>query len=295
MYVIIGATGNTGMLIAEALLARGKKVRVVGRSTDKLRPIVNKGAEAYVGSVDDTTAMAQAFTGAKAVYAMIPPNFIADDFRAYQNKVGEALTTAIKNAGVEYVVNLSSVGAHLSEKVGPVKGLYDQEQRLNKLDKVHVLHLRPCYFMENHLRSVPLIKQMNINGGPLEPNVSFPMIATKDIAAVATELLLNLNFSEKSSKELLGQRDLSMTEVTQIIGKAIGKEDLRYIQISYEDAEQAMLKAGLKPDMTRLYLELNQSINEGLFVPTEKRSATNTTPTSFEEFVREVFVSAYNK
>jgi len=294
MYAITGATGNIGKLIAEGLLAKGKKVKVIGRSAERLQPLVDKGAEAFVGSVEDAAAMTRAFTGVKAVFSMIPPNFSAENLRAYQNKVGEALATAIKNAGVQYVVNLSSMGAHLSEKVGPINGLRDQEQRLNQLEGVNVLHLRPCFFMENLTRNMDLIKQMGLNGGPLKPDLAIPMIATRDIAAVATELLVNLNFSGKSARELLGPRDISMAEVTQIIGKAIGKEDLKYVQFPYEEVERAMVGMGLSPDVARSFIELNRGFNEGILVPTEPRSAANTTPTSFEEFVQ-VLVSIYSK
>lgn len=286
MVVITGATGNTGKVIAEALLAKGRKVRMIGRTAERLKSLVDKGAEAFIGSVDDTSAMTRAFTEAKAVYAMIPPNLAAENVRRYQNKVGEALATAMTAAHVRYVVNLSSVGAHLSEKVGPITGLYDQEQRLNKLKGVHIVHLRPGYFMENLLWNIDLIKKMGINGSPLKPDLPIPMIATKDIAAEAARLLLDLKFTEKSTRELLGQRDISMAEATRIIGKAIGKPDLNYIQFPYEDAEKSMVSMGLSPDTARSFNEMYRSFNEGVIRPTEQRSVKNTTPTSFEEFAK---------
>jgi uncharacterized protein YbjT (DUF2867 family) len=294
MYVITGATGNTGKAIAEALLAKGEKVRVIGRSTERLKSLVDKGAEAFIGSMDDAAAMIRAFTDAKAVYVMIPPNLAAENVRRYQNKVGEALATAITNARVQYVVNLSSVGAHLSEKVGPIAGLYDQEQRLNKLKGVNVIHLRPSFFMENLLWNIDLIKKMGISGSPLKPDLPIPMIATKDIAAEAARLLLDLKFTEKSVRELLGQRDVSMTEATRVIGKAIGKPDLKYVQFPYEDAEKAMMGLGLSPDMARSFNEMYRSFNKGVIRPTEKRSAKNTTPTSLEEFAQ-FFAAVYKR
>ena len=292
MYVITGATGRTGKSIAETLLAKGKKVRVIGRSAERLQPLVDKGAEFFVGSVEDASAMTQAFNEASAVYAMIPPNYTAENFRAYQNRVSEALATAITNTHVQCVVNLSSVGAHLSERVGPITGLYDQEQRLNQLKGVHVVHLRPGFFMENLLWNIDLIKKMGINGSPLKSDPPIPMIATKDIAAEATRLLLDLKFTGKSTRELLGQRDISMAEATRIIGKTIGKPDLNYLQFPYEDAEKAMVGMGLSPDMARSFNEMYSSFNEGVVRPTEKRSAKNTTPTSFEEFVQ-LFAAVY--
>jgi uncharacterized protein YbjT (DUF2867 family) len=287
IYVITGATGNIGSKIVNRFLKEGKKVRVIGRSADRLKPFADKGAEAFAGSVDDAGAMTKAFTGAKAVFVMIPPDLSSPDIRAYQNKVSESLATAITRSGVKYVVSLSSVGAHRPDKMGPVNGLYDNEQRLNQLKDVNVLHLRPSFFMENTLMNIGLIKQMGINGSPMKGDLSISMIATKDIAAVAVRHLLALDFNGKSVNELLGQRDLTMNEVTQVIGKAIDKTDLGYVQFPYEDALKAMVQMGISPSVASSFIEMHRSFNEGIFKPEKPRTAQNTTPTSIEEFAAE--------
>lgn len=293
MYAITGATGNTGKLIAEALLSKGKKVRVIGRDAARLKPLVDKGAEPFAGSLDDAAALTRAFTGTKAVYAIIPPNPTATNLRDYQNKIGEALATAIANARVQHVVNLSSVGGHLSEKVGPVNGLCDQERRLNKLKETQVVHLRPGYFMENLYWNIDLIKKMGINGSALKADLPMPLIATQDIAAEAVRLLLDLKFAGKSVQELLGQRDITMADVTRVLGKSIGKPDLKYVQFPYEEAEKAMIGMGLSPSVTQAYIEMTRAFNDGIVRPTEKRSAKNTTPTSIEQFAKQ-FAAVYH-
>ena len=292
MYVVTGATGNTGRVIAETLLAKGKKVRAIGRNAENLQSLVAKGAEAFVGSVTDGSAMLRAFQGAEAVYVLIPPNYATENFRAYQNEVGKACASAIRQVGIPYVINLSSVGAHLSEGAGPISGLYDVEQQLNQLQQVNVVHLRPGFFMENLFFSLDLIRNQNINGTPLRGDLLIPMIATRDIAQVAAQLLLRLEFSGHSTRELLGERDISMNQATRIIGKAIGKEDLAYVQFPYEQAEQAMMAMGLSQDMARSLNEMDQALNEERVRPLEKRSAANTTPTSFEQFA-ESFAAVY--
>jgi len=292
MYVVTGATGNTGRVIAETLLAKGKKVRAVGRSPEKLQSLVEKGAEAFVGSVTDSSAMLRAFQGAQAVYVMIPPSYTAQDFRAYQNEVGSAYSSAIRQAGVPFVVNLSSVGAQLSQGAGPISGLYDVEQQLSQLNGVNIIHLRPGFFMENLLFNLDLIRNQNIVGTPLRGDLPIPMIATRDIAEVAAQLLLSLDFSGPSSKELLGQRDISMNEATRIIGKAIGKEGLAYVQFPYQQAEQAMMAMGLSQDVARSLNEMDQALNEERVRPLEDRTSANTTPTSFEQFA-ESFAAVY--
>jgi uncharacterized protein YbjT (DUF2867 family) len=292
MYVITGATGHTGRPIVEKLLAQGKQVRAIARSAEHLKPLAAKGAEPFVGSLEDSDAMARAFSGAEAVYTMIPPNLTAPDARAFQNRVGETLATAIAKARVPYIVNLSSMGAHLSEKVGPIAGLHDVEQRLNRLEGTNILHLRPTYFMENLLMNVQMIKTMGINGTPIKADVGMPMIATRDIAAEAAERLLRLDFKGKSVNELFGPRELTMTEATAILGRAIGKPSLPYVQFPYEDAEKAMTGMGLSPDVARSYIEMYRAFNDGIIKPVEPRSAKNTTPTSFEAFAAE-FAAIY--
>ena len=293
VYAVTGATGNIGKKVAEALLAKGQKVRAVSRNEKNLKPLIDKGAEAFVGSVNDAQAMKTAFKGAKAVFTLIPPNPSAQDFRSYQNEVSEVFASAIRGSKVEFVVNLSSVGAHLGEKVGPIKGLHDNEQRLNQLKGVHIVHLRPAYFLENLLYGIGLIKQMGINGSPLRGDLAIPMIATKDIASAASKLLLDLDFNGTQTRELLGQREITMTEATAVLGKAIGKPELKYAQFPYEDAEKAMTGMGMSKDVAKGMIELNQAFNEGVLKPAEKRSSKNSTPTSIEEFAA-VFATVYN-
>lgn len=292
MVVIMGATGNTGRVIAEALLAKGRRVRVVGRSPERLKALIEKGADAFVGSVTDSAAMGRAFQRAEAAYLMVPPNYAAQNFRAYMKKVGETYAKALRQAGVSYVVNLSSVGADLAEGAGPISGLHDVEQHLNQLQNVHMVHLHPGFFMENLYFGLDLIRHQNINGSALRGDLLIPMIATRDIAEVAAQLLLHRQFSGHSIRELLGQRDVSMQEATRIIGKAIGNEDLPYVQFPYEQAVQAMVGMGFSQDVAHLLSEMDRALNEGRVRPLEGRSAANTTPTSIERFA-ERFAEIY--
>jgi uncharacterized protein YbjT (DUF2867 family) len=292
VYVVTGATGNTGRIIAETLLAKGKKVRAIGRNAENLKSLVDRGAEPFVGSVTDALAMVRAFHGAEATYLMIPPNNAAENFRAYQNEVGKVYARAIRQAGISFVINLSSFGAQLSQGAGPISGLHDVEQHLNRIEGLNVVHLRPGFFMENLFFNFDLIRNQNINRTPLREDLLIPMIATRDIAQVTAQLLLSLDFSGQSTRELLGQRDITMQEATRIIGKAIGKEGLAYVQFSYEQAEQAMVGMGLSKDVAHSFIEMERALNEERVRPLEKRSAANTTPTSFEQF-GESFAAVY--
>jgi uncharacterized protein YbjT (DUF2867 family) len=284
MYAITGATGNVGSKTADILLTRGEKVRVIGRSSTRLQRFVDRGAEAMVGDLMDEDFVTRAFTAATSVFTMIPPDFSARDFRAYQNKISESLAAGIIKSGVKYVVNLSSQGADLPEGTGPILGLRDQEIRLNRLEGVNVLHLRPAYFMENLLMNIPLINQKRIAGSAVRGDQKFAMIAAEDIAFRVAEHLVRLDFHGKKVQDLLGQRDLSLDEATSVIGQKIGMRDLKYVQFSYEDAAMGMTEIGIGEDLSRLFIEMSKALNNGLFAVDRTRSPDNTTPTSIEIF-----------
>lgn len=284
MLVITGATGHIGSRTAELLLDRKEKIRVVGRNAAGLQRFVERGAEAAVGDLLDRVFLGRAFEGARAVFAMIPPNYAASDFRDYQNRVGKSIAGAIVDAKVTHVVNLSSQGADLPAGTGPILGLRDQEARLNALAGVNVLHLRPTYFMENLLMNIPLILQHGFAGSAVRGDVPFAMIATRDIAAVVAMRLVARDFTGKTVLDLLGPRDLTLNEAITVLGRQIDKPDLKYVQFSTEDATKGMLAMGLSADVVRLFIEMAQALSERRFGAGRPRTPENTTPTTIEEF-----------
>lgn len=293
MYTILGATGHIGSVITKKLLEQGEKVRVVGRSAARLEPFVQKGAEAFIADASDAEALARSFRDARAVFLLMPPGLQSPDYQADQERESEAISAAVRNAGVHYAVHLSSFGAQAPAGTGPIGGLHRSELKLNALEKLNILHLRPASFFENHLAAISMIQMMGLYGGALKGDLKIPMIATRDIGAYAAERLLKLDFKGKTTRELLGERDLSMNEVTAIIGKALNKADLRYAQFPYDQVQQVLIQMGIPPKTAAYLIEMYQGLNHGIVVPLEPRSAENTTPTSIETFVKDVFVPAY--
>jgi len=288
ILVVTGATGNIGKKVAERLLLEGRTVRVVGRDAKKLESLARQGAEVAVGSLEDVAFVTKTLTGATAVFAMIPPNYAAPDQRKAQAAIGETLAAAIQKSGIQFVVSLSSVGAQHAEKVGPIKGLFDQEQRLNKITSANVIHLRPAFFMENLLHQLPLVQNMGITGSPLIVDRAISMIATRDIADEVARLLVSRDFSGKSVRELLGPQDLSMKEVTTALAERLNKPALNYVQFPYEAAAKAMVESGMSEDAARQMNEMYTAFNEGLPMSTQGRSSKTTTPTTLGVFLTTV-------
>jgi uncharacterized protein YbjT (DUF2867 family) len=192
---------------------------------------------------------------------------------------------AIRNSGVKYVVTLSSVGVDLPDLNAPGAGLRNLEQRLNEIPGLNVVHLRPSFFMENLYNSIEMIRRGMI-GMAFEGDIKLPFIATRDIASVGAQYLLRLEFKGSTVRTLLGERDISMKEITKIIGEAIGNPTLKYVQLSYQDLNKAMIESGLSTDFAQSYVSMSRAVNERKLDQVIKRTAESTTRTSFEEFAK---------
>ena len=293
MIAITGATGNTGKPATESLLAMGESVRAIGRDAKKLEPLAQKGAEAFAGDSGDAAFLTKAFEGARAVFLLLPSDVAQPDIRAFQERLSDTYATAIAAARVPYAVTLSSIGAQHAEKTGPIVGLHNMEQKLNRIKGLNVLHLRPGSFMENLFMSIQPLRSMGVLPGGLPGDAPMPMIAAKDIGTYAAGRLAAQDFVGSSTQELHGQRDIAMKEAASIIGKAIGKPDLKYMQVPFMMLEPALVQTGLPKSTAALMIEMWKGGIAGLIAPQEPRTAKNTTPTTLESFAAEVFAPVY--
>ena len=286
----MGATGHVGKVLVETLLKKGNRVHSIGRDKNKLQNLKEKGAEIFpIAAFDDSSALTKAFAECDAVFSFIPPNYQETNYEVYQDKVGEAIKQALIKTKVPFVLNLSSIGAHLQQGTGPIKGLARHEKRLNTIPNLNVMHLRPGYFMENLYWSIPLLKKYGIMGTAVRPDLPIPMIATRDIALKAAEFLQALNFKGQTVFELIGPKEITMEEAVAAIGKAIDKPDLKYRQFSYPEVQKGMLEAGFQLNPAQLLLEMYQTINEEKFNLTQDMTSEHRGKTTIEEFALNSF------
>ena len=291
-FVITGATGNIGTSLVHTLLQHGHRVTAVARQSSRLDALRAAGAETKAGDLHDVAFLTEALRGADAAFLMIPPNVQAPDVLENMRQVGEKIVEAVRAAGLKQAVHLSSVGADQPAGTGPVVGVHHQEARLNAVEGLRVVHLRPAYFMENLLANIGMIQHMGIVGSAMRPDLLFPMVATKDIAAKAAELL-SQGFEAGSVHYVLGPQNYSQQDAVRAIGQAIGRPELPYVQFSYEDAKQGMIGAGLSESMAALYDEMIRNMNEEKVMVKEERTAASTSPTTLDEFVQTVFAPAF--
>lgn len=291
--VITGATGHIGSQLVHALLAQGHRVTAVARPSQRLDALRQAGATAAPGDLLDADFLTQVLRGADAAFLLIPPNGKAADVLADMRQGGEAIAQAVQASGLRQAVSLSS--ARVDQPVGNGPLFVEQEARLNAIEGLAVAHLRPAYFMDNLLANVGMISRLGGVASALRPDVSFPMVATQDIAAKAAELLGSGPLQGQTVHYLLGPRNYSMQDATAAIGQAIGRPDLPYIQLSNDQARQGMLQAGMSASLVDLMAEMIRTQNEGKVIVRDVRTAASTTLTTLEAFAQAVFAPAFQR
>jgi uncharacterized protein YbjT (DUF2867 family) len=290
-YVITGSIGHISKPVIEGLVKAGKEVRVITSSKDRVREIESIGAKAIVGSVLDPSFIKSAFKDADVVYTMVPPIWQTDDWRASQNEVAKIYADAIRANGIKYVVNLSSIGAHAGNGVGPVDGLSDFEKLLDKIPGLNVKHLRPSFFFYNFLAQIGLIKQAGILGANYGDGEKIFLVHTKDIAAAAFEELLNLKFTGSSVRYIVGD-ERSGKEIADALGKVIDK-DVKWMAFTDEQQKQGLLQAGLSETHADGYTAMGKALREGIMQADARKNKPALSPTKLEDFAKE-FAQAFN-
>jgi uncharacterized protein YbjT (DUF2867 family) len=262
MFVMLGASGNTGKVVAETLLTQKKKVRVVLRDAAKGRAWKDAGADVSIADVEDGAALERAFRGAEGAYVLLPPNFSSSQVRVDSNRRASAIAAAVEAAGVPHVVMLSSVGAQQADGTGPVLGLRDAEATFTRA-RAAVTFVRAAYFMENWGRALYAVPQ-GVLPTFLLADKAIPMVATRDIGTAAARLLAE-GGRGKQVIELAGPREYSPRDVAAALARIVGKPIA--VQEAPEEAmAPALMGAGMNAEWARLFRELTHGLNAGIVV-----------------------------
>lgn len=288
--VITGSLGHTGRPLTKAVLQKGHTVTVISSNPQKQKEIEALGATAAIGSVLDVDFLVSAFTGADAVYAMVPPNFTVPDSRAYYNSVGNSYAQAITLCGVKHVVQLSSWGAHLNHGTGFILGSHDVEGVFNALQHVTVTYLRPCSFYYNLYHYTDMIKAAGFIGTNYGGEDRLVMVSPVDIAAAAAEELVAQATGSKIRYVASDER--SCNEIATALGTAIGNPDLKWITFTDAQVQERMEQNGLPATVAAQFVELNASIHNGLLREDYDRNVPVFGKVKLEDFAKD-FAAAF--
>lgn len=262
---ITGSLGHIGKPLVKILIDQGHEVTVISSNEQRRTPIEKMGAIPAIGSLEDVAFLTVSFKGADAVFTMVPPNNYFDqnlDLIAYYARLGEKYTTALAKTGIQRVVNLSSIGGHLEQGNGILKGAYAVEQALNKLTPtVALTHIRPTSFYYNlygYMDSIRSEGAIVANHG----SGAIPWVSPMDIARSVAEELTNGNsgtpFRYVVSEELTGD------ETAHILGQAIGVPDLSWQIVPDHILSDHLKSIGMNPTIAEGLTEMYTALQSGL-------------------------------
>jgi uncharacterized protein YbjT (DUF2867 family) len=283
VIAVMGAAGNVGSKVADALLEAGEEVRALQHARD-LTDLKERGAEVVTGnamSVDDLRAF---FDGAVGALVLLPEDVADRSFTKNRTVMSRAIRDALRASGVGHVVALSMVGAVLADAPGPPGGLHGFERDLAGLE-TNVLVLRSAAYMDYLLAAVPMIEAQKVNGSAIDGEVRFPMVATQDVAREAADRLRQRDFAGHEVKLLLGPEDITMAEATRAMGARMGMPELPYVEFPPDGVRGALVGAGMSEEVAGLIVDMQLAVNEGRYFEGIRRTAESMAPTRLEDFL----------
>ena len=264
--IVTGSLGNISKPLTKELVQKGHHVTVISSNKERQKDIEALRAEAAIGSLEDVDFLVATFSGADALYCMVPPNNYFDlnlDLVAYYRRLGNNYAQAIKQSGIKRVVNLSSIGAHLDQGSGILLGAHNVEQILNELSSdVAITHLRPCSFYYNLYAYVETIKKEGLIAANYGADDTIPWVSPIDIAAAIAEEIVTPLVGRKV--RYVASEELTGNETASVLGAAIGKPDLKWIMISNAQMLSDLEAAGMNRQIAAGLVEMYASLHSGV-------------------------------
>ncbi|PZF74254.1 NmrA family NAD(P)-binding protein [Taibaiella soli] len=290
---VTGSLGNISRVLVEKLTSAGHEVKLISSNAGRVEEIKGFNATPLIGSVADYSFVKSAFEGSDAVYLMIPPNFNTADLKNYIKKVGAQYAYAVQETGVKYAVNLSSIGAHLENGLGPTGANFYVEQKLNEIVGLNVLHLRPGMFMSNFFGAVSMIKYQNMLGNNFSGSVKLPLTHPADIADVAFNALNDFSISGKQIQYIVSDEKNGF-EIANVLGLAVERSDVSWVEFTDEQLLSSLVQNGYSEEMARTYMvEIGEALRDGSFTEDYNRNKLPASRgISLQDFAKE-FAAAY--
>jgi uncharacterized protein YbjT (DUF2867 family) len=289
MIVITTPTGQIGRRVLGDVLDGGQPVRVIARDPSRLPAQARERVEVVQGSHGDLEVVDRAFAGVDAVFWLVPPDPRADSVEEAYVGFSRPACDALKRREVRRVVGVSALGRGVAGNAGLVSASLAMDDLIASTGVSYRALTMPS-FMDNLLRQIAPIKHKGVFFSPISGDRKLPTCATRDVAAVAAELLLDDSWSGVGSVAVLGPEDLSFNDMAQIMSEVLGRP-VRFQQVPAEAFKATLTGRGMSEAMAQGTVDMLVAKNQGLD-NAEPRTPQATTPTSFRQWCEEVLKPA---
>jgi uncharacterized protein YbjT (DUF2867 family) len=260
MFVVLGATGNTGGVVARTLLDQGKPVRALVRSSEKARALFECGAEVVLGELTRPETLGPVLQGASSLYLLSPTAMTSQNYLKDSAKLLEGVIAAAKLAGISHIVFLSSVGAQHTDGTGPIVALHAGEQTLLQ-SGIPSTFVRAASFVESWRDVLPVARQDGVLPSFLPAARAVPMVSTVDVGRAAAKALLE-GPRGRRVLELSGPVDVTPNNVAEVVSAILGRS-VRLLEQPLDAAVATFTAFGASPDVARLLREMYEGLGNG--------------------------------
>lgn len=291
MIVVTAPTGDIGGRVLQGLLDRDAPVRVIVRDPSRLPSHVQQRVEVVQGSHGDSAVVSRAFAGADTVFWLVPPDYRTDSVEASYVDFTRPACEALTIQEVQRVVVVSALGrgSRLADDAGLVTASLAMRDLIAKTG-VSLRALTPSSFMTNLLSQVGPIKSQGAFFDVLTGDRKLPAVATRDVAAVAVDLLLDDSWYGQGDVAVRGPQELSCNDMADIMSQVLDRP-IRYQQIPDEAFEAELLRNGMSEAMAQGLLAMRHAKDNGLD-NVEAATPQATTATTFRQWCEEVLKPA---
>lgn len=262
MILVTTPTGDIGSQVLSALVETDQEIRVIARHPSKLAPEIHKRVEIIEGSHGDRAVVERAFDGADAVFWLAVGDPSAPNAEAAYADFSRPACGAIRSRGVKRVVGVSALGRGWPNEAGHVTATHHMDDMLAATG-ANYRALACGSLMENIRRQAALIRDRGVFYWPSKPDFKIPVVATRDIAAVAVRFLLDPTWQGSEIVPMMGPEDLSFDDMAQIMSEVLGKT-VRFQEMSMEDMKSMLLGRGTTEGMAQAMIDMLTAINQGM-------------------------------
>lgn len=289
--IITGSLGRISKPLTATLIKNGNAVVVISSNADKQKDVETLGAASVIGSLEDVAFLAKTFTGADAVYCMIPYSPPGSDLKTFVKKIAHNYKQAIERSGVKHIVFISTLGADMDKHNGILAYWHIAENILNQLpSSVSIAFIRPVDIYYNVLDFIPTIKERDTIVSNYSGEKKYPWVSPLDIATAVAEEIVQPCIGERKVRYVASD-ELSGNEIATILGEAVGKPNLKWTVIS-DNELRAM--AGSNQEMTKNLIEINASRDNGLLYKDYELHKPRLGKVKMKDYAKE-FAQVYSK
>lgn len=289
MIVVTAPTGNIGSKVLKNLLAGDEEIRVIARNLSKLPIDSLPHIEVIEGSHGERDVVMRAFEGADSIFWLVSSDPTALSAEASYVDFSRAGCEALRCHGVKHVVGISSIGRGWPRDAGYITATLKADDLIAETG-VTYRALAVGSLMENVLRQTALIRDQGIFCWTASVDSKVPAVASRDVAAVAVQLLLNRSWTGVESIPLMGPADITYGEMVQTMSNVLGKP-ISYRVMSIEDMKAGMITRGTSEGMAQAMVNMLTAQNEGLS-NMNSRPTPNNSPTTFHQWCETVLKPA---